>query len=298
VCFNCLQPGHSACECPTRINRVLGATASESVELAQPHQQVHFKFVVQPNAVDAPTVLIGQLDSASPVHITSLETARLTRAKVNQAETMYNLVGVNNRPLSVIGVIHLTVSFGAEPHNIEVVVVDGAENQVLFSQQRLGSLGHTLYKSSPQGQELTIVGTAYAQAPGQGCWMPAVVRPYKMNHCLTVPEDPMTEDELVSDRIRDQTREFQRPRSNKTYLVRSAIEDAREEDEVDRWRKLAQGAVLMLKRIEKDTQIDELTRVWTVLRKPGGYPEFPVFPWPGSPGYKRLIPSVECREGF
>jgi hypothetical protein len=108
----------------------------------------------------------------------------------------------------------------------------------------------------------------------------------------------MTEDELVSDRIRDQTREFQRPRSNKTYLVRSAIEDAREEDKVDCWRKLAQGAVLMLKRIEKDTRIDELTCVRMVLRKPGGYPEFPVFPWPGGPGYKRLIPSVERRKGF
>ncbi len=82
------------------------------------------------------------------------------------------------------------------------------------------------------------------------------------------------------------------------YLVHSAIEDARKEDEVDRWRKLAQGAVLMLKRIEKETRINELTRVRTVLRKPGGYPEFPVFPWPGGLGYKRLIPSVERREGF
>ncbi len=66
----------------------------------------------------------------------------------------------------------------------------------------------------------------------------------------------------------------------------------REEDEVNRWRKLAQGAVLMLKRI------DELTCVWTVLRKPGGYLEFPVFPWPGGPGYKHLIPSVERHKGF
>ncbi len=181
------------------------------------------------------------------------------------------------------------MSFGAKPHNIEVVIVDRAEDQVLFSQQRLGSLGHTLYESSLQGQELTIVGTAYAQVSGQGCWMPAVVRPYKMNHCLTVPED-----ELVLDWIQDQMRDFQQLRSNKTYLVHSAIE----EDEVNRWRKLAQGAVLMLKWIDKDTWIDELTRVWTVLRKPGGYPEFPVFPWPGGPGYKRLIPSVECREGF
>ncbi len=172
-----LQPGHSA-----HVNRVLGAAASESVKLAQLHQQVHFKFVVQPNAVDAPTVLIGQLDSASPVHITSLETVQLTRAKVNQAETTYNLVGVNNRPLSVIGVIHLTVSFGAEPHNIEVVVVDGAENQVLFSQQRLGSLRRTLHESSPQGQELTIIGTAYAQVPGQGCWMPAVIQDEPLSH--------------------------------------------------------------------------------------------------------------------
>jgi hypothetical protein len=204
-----------------RVNRVLGAAASKSVELAQPHQQVHFKLMVQPSAAGAPTVLIGQLDSASPVHITSLETARLTRAKVYRAESTYNLVGVNNKPLSVIGVIHLTVLFGAKPHNIEVVIVDGAEDQVLFSQQCLGSLGRTLYESSPQGQELTIVRTAYAQVSGQGCWMPAVVRPYKMNHCLMVPEDLLTEDELVSDWIQDQTRDFQRPQSNKTYLVRS-----------------------------------------------------------------------------
>jgi hypothetical protein len=54
----------------------------------------------------------------------------------------------------------------------------------------------------------------------------------------------------------------------------------------------------MLKRIEKDTRIEELTCVWTVLRKPGGYPEFPVFPWPSGPGYKRRIPSVERRRGF
>ncbi len=130
-----------------------------------------------------------------------------------------------------------TVSFGAEPHNIEVVIVDGAEDQVLFSQQRLGSLGRTLYESSPQGQELTIVGTAYAQVSGQGCWMPAVVRPYKMNHCLTVPDDPMTEDELVSDRIQDQTRDFQRPRSKKAYLVCSAIEDATKSTAGGSWHK-------------------------------------------------------------
>ncbi len=199
------------------INRVLGAAASESIKLAQPHQQVHFKFVVQPNAAGAPTVLIGQLDSALPVHITSLETVQLTCAKVYRAESMYNLVGVNNKPLSVIGVIHLTVLFGNKPHNIEVVIVDGAEDQVLFNQQHLRSLRCTLYESSPQGQELTIIGTAYTQVSGQGCWMPAVVNPYKMNHCLMIPED-----KLVLDRIQDQTRDFQRLRSNKTYLVHSA----------------------------------------------------------------------------
>jgi hypothetical protein len=54
----------------------------------------------------------------------------------------------------------------------------------------------------------------------------------------------------------------------------------------------------MLKWIERDTHIEELTCVPTVLRKPGDYPEFAVFPWPGGPGYKRRIPSVERRRGF
>jgi hypothetical protein len=35
--------------------------------------------------------------------------------------------------------------------------------------------------------------------------MPAVVRPYKMNHCLTVPEDPMTEDGGNISYINDQS---------------------------------------------------------------------------------------------
>jgi hypothetical protein len=217
-----------------------------------------------------------------------------------RSESAYNLVGVNNQPLRIIGLMKLNASFGAEPHYIEVVVVDGAEDQVLFSQQRLGELGSTVYKSSPHGQELTIVGTAYAQVPGEGHWMPAVVRPHQMNNCLTAPDDPMVGDELVSDRIQDQTRDFQRPGTTRTYLVRSAVEDARDEDNMDHWRKLGQHAVLMLKRIETNNRIRDMTQVRTGLRKPGGHPDFIVCPWPGGAAYTwkralavRSIPAPE-----
>ena len=82
VCYSCQSPGHNSRECPARINRVLGAAVSNSEERTQPHRQVYFKFVVQPNAAGGPTVLTGQLDSGSPVHITSLRTARRTHAKL------------------------------------------------------------------------------------------------------------------------------------------------------------------------------------------------------------------------
>ncbi len=167
LCYNCQQPGHRKDNCPERrVNHVEETAAKAKKAIVEVY--------VGRNHAIAPSVIAMELDSGSTVHIMF----EVTCAKLGLELLPYSgtaLSGVNRSQIVVKGETTLEVSFGAEPHRLKFVVVEGDGMPILSYSGTGAAAGLTGWMLDGPHQTLMLGGVRYAQEGDR--WVPATVRP-------------------------------------------------------------------------------------------------------------------------